>query len=156
MWNRERGEGGIKQDYAKAVQWYQKAVEQEYPDAQYNLGGLYLRGLGVKKDVTKAAKYFTAAADQGQPDAQNNLALMYFEGQGVKKDPVQAYKWVLLASVQQHPIALKGREQLQQSLSKEELAKGEALAKAWIKERVPAAAAAAAQQQKAAPAAKEE
>lgn len=140
----ERGEG-IKQDYAKALQWYRKAAEQEYPDAQYNLGGLYLRGQGVKQDFAKAAKYFTAAADQGQPDAQNNLALMYYEGQGVKKDPVQAYKWVLLAAVQQHPIALKGRDQLQNSLSKTQLAEGERLAKAWIKERVPAAAA---QQQK--------
>ena len=39
----ERGEG-VKQDYKKAVEWFQKAADQGYASAQYNLGLRYANG----------------------------------------------------------------------------------------------------------------
>jgi len=32
---------GVKQDYAKAIEYYQKAADQGYAAAQYNLGVMY-------------------------------------------------------------------------------------------------------------------
>ncbi|MDS4057067.1 MAG: tetratricopeptide repeat protein [Candidatus Contendobacter sp.] len=44
-----KGEG-VKQDYAQARQWYQKAADQGHADAQFNLGTMYANGQGVKQD----------------------------------------------------------------------------------------------------------
>jgi len=39
----ERGKG-VEQDYSKAIQFYQKAADMDYANAQYNLGVLYDTG----------------------------------------------------------------------------------------------------------------
>ena len=48
-------------------------VTNEYPDAQYELGLLYLHGWGTNQDVAQAAKLFQAAAAKGQPYAREIL-----------------------------------------------------------------------------------
>ena len=59
---------GVKQDYAKAVELYQKAAEQGDASAQYNLGIMYKNGLGVKQNYTKAKEYFGLACDNKDQD----------------------------------------------------------------------------------------
>ena len=49
------------------------AVTNEYPDAQYQLGILYLYGRGTDPDVAQAAKLLQAAAERGQKDARELL-----------------------------------------------------------------------------------
>ncbi|CAL2089942.1 T9SS type A sorting domain-containing protein [Tenacibaculum sp. 190524A05c] len=46
-----KGYGNIKQDYAKAIQWFKKS---KHPMAKYWLGVCYHYGYGVAKDITKA------------------------------------------------------------------------------------------------------
>ena len=41
-------------DYTTAVLWYTKATEQEYAEAQNNLGDMYYYGQGVAQDYNKA------------------------------------------------------------------------------------------------------
>jgi len=53
-----------KVDYASAKDWFEKAANQDYAYAQYNLGILYLYGLGVEKDVNKAKSLFEKAKDK--------------------------------------------------------------------------------------------
>ena len=46
-----KGLGNTKQDYKKAIKWFQKS---EYPMAKYWLGICYLKGYGVTKNIAKA------------------------------------------------------------------------------------------------------
>lgn len=94
------GTGGVSQDYKKAVQWYQKAVDQGYSFAQLNLGNLYHKGLGVPKDCIKAAELFRKAANQGEAKAQYALGLLYHKGEGVPRDYTAAAYWYQKAADQ--------------------------------------------------------
>ena len=58
----ENGQG-VKQDYFKAVEWYQKASEQGLAGAQFSLGNMYYFGQGVRQDYTKAKEYYGLACD---------------------------------------------------------------------------------------------
>ena len=69
---------GVKQDYIKAVEWYQRAAEQGYAAAQYHLGVMYDNGQGVKQDYIKAVEWYQKAAEQGHAEAQFNLDLLKF------------------------------------------------------------------------------
>jgi len=63
----------VVQDKDKAVEWYMKAAEQGYANAQNNVGECYFNSVGAVMDKTKAIKWFTKAAEQGHAKAQNNL-----------------------------------------------------------------------------------
>ena len=41
------GHAGVKQNYARAIAWFEKAAMNGISNASYNLGVLYHRGLGV-------------------------------------------------------------------------------------------------------------
>jgi len=88
----DRGKG-VRQDYAKAFEWYQKAASQGYSNAQYNLGSMYYRGEGVRQDYAKAFEWHQKAAIQGDADAQYSLGLMYYRGEGVRQDKAISKEW---------------------------------------------------------------
>ena len=56
---------GVHQDHAEAVKWYRKAAIQNLPEAQYNLGVLYLNGKGVEQNSDIAQNWFSKACDNG-------------------------------------------------------------------------------------------
>lgn len=74
---------GCKVNYSKAMEQYQHLAErtgrywQRYADgigkALYEIGNMYLEGLGVPVDLKKAAKYFRLAAKKGNRDAESTL-----------------------------------------------------------------------------------
>ena len=64
-----KGEG-VKQDYSKAREWYEKAAKQEHAGAQYNLGIMYKNGQGVEQSDSNAIRWYAKAAAQGDEDAQ--------------------------------------------------------------------------------------
>ena len=96
---------GVVRDPKKAAEWYRKAAEQGYADAQNNLGLLYAGGTGVVKDEAKAAEWYRKAAEQGNAAAQNNLGLLYVDGRGVAKDEAKAVEWYRKAAKQGHEAA---------------------------------------------------
>ena len=53
---------GVGQNYRKAKEWFDKAVEQGHTGAQVNLGTLYLRGEGAPQSSQMALFWFTRAA----------------------------------------------------------------------------------------------
>ena len=57
---------GVKQDSAKAAEWFKKAAEQGNAGAQFNLGKMYEVGDGVEQDSVKAADWYKKAAMQKQ------------------------------------------------------------------------------------------
>ena len=62
---------GVQQDYVEAINWYRKAAEQGYVEAQFNLGGMYYYGLGVNLDYVQAYAWYGIAAAGGAQPAQN-------------------------------------------------------------------------------------
>jgi hypothetical protein len=67
------------------------------PDAQYNLGRLYLDGRGVPKDAIQAARWFGLAADKGQCRAQASLGTMLFKGLDVPRQAALGLAWLTVA-----------------------------------------------------------
>ena len=96
---------GVKQDYAKAHDWYGKAAAQGHTGAQNNIGVLYLNGHGVAQDASEAANWYRKAADAGDEFAQGNLGELLLTGEGVAKDPVAGIKWLRKSAEQGHAQA---------------------------------------------------
>jgi len=69
------------------------AAEQGEPQAQFDLAGLYIAGIGVAKDEAQAAPWIQKSADGGYPPAQINIAQKYEKGLGVPVDMAQAIVW---------------------------------------------------------------
>ena len=88
----EKGRG-VRQDYHKAREWYEKAAVQGHPEAQMNLGILYNQGRGVRQDYQKAREWYEKAAAQGFATAQLNLGTLYNHGRGVRKNLATAKDW---------------------------------------------------------------
>jgi len=77
----------LKVNYDQAIYWYNKAIENNYPEAINAMGYLYKMGYGVEKDFDKAFELFSQAADEYELDcAYFNLALMYMDGEGRDQD----------------------------------------------------------------------
>jgi len=80
-------------------------AERQGPDAQNNLGIIYLASERHDDNDQSAAACFHAAADRGYAPAQYNLALLYERGHGVPRNPEQARAWFLRAAEQGHSTA---------------------------------------------------
>ena len=63
------------------------------PEAQYQLGMIYLKGMGADADPKFAVEWFRMAATQGHMAAQLALADCYTYGWGVEIDESQAEYW---------------------------------------------------------------
>jgi APA family basic amino acid/polyamine antiporter len=89
--------------YQEAVTWYEAAVSQGYPVAEYNLGRLYLNEHeAIPANLQLAARLFRQAAYKGYRPAQHQLGLMFLDGVGVAANDVRAYGWLALALDEQY------------------------------------------------------
>ncbi|KAF1801046.1 hypothetical protein FB192DRAFT_1383708 [Mucor lusitanicus] len=71
---------GCKKDIEKAIQYYQKAYEQGYPDSAHNLGIIhqgYVKDTSPFRDIKKAIEYFERAKQWGFSASCNALGRMY-------------------------------------------------------------------------------
>ena len=59
----------MSQNYKKAIGWYQKAAEQGYASAQYNLGVMYNDGKGVPQNYQKAYFWYSIAVTNGNTES---------------------------------------------------------------------------------------
>ena len=70
-----------KKDYAKAVEWYEKAAAAGNASAMINLGVDYERAIGVAQDYGKAREWFQKAiVISGNAYALYNLGVLYDQG----------------------------------------------------------------------------
>ncbi len=83
----------VPQDYAKALEWYEKAAGLGESAAKYQIGYLYFSGNGVTQDYTKAMEWYKEAADLGAVGAMYEIGNLYFHGQGVEQDYAKALEW---------------------------------------------------------------
>lgn len=68
------------------------------PDAQYNVGRMYLDGANGEKDPRQAARWFNLAAEKGHPYAQAVLGQLLFNGQGgLPRQAPLGLSWMIVA-----------------------------------------------------------
>ena len=63
---------GVRQDYTKAREWYEKAANQGIAQAQFNLGVFYYHGKGVRQNIATAKELFGKACDNGFQEGCDN------------------------------------------------------------------------------------
>jgi hypothetical protein len=91
-------DSAVKADPAVALDLFRHAASYfGDPDAQYDLGRLYLFGNGTPKDAVQAARWLRLAANKGQRSAQALLGSMLFKGQGVSRQAAMGLFWLTLA-----------------------------------------------------------
>lgn len=71
----------------------QKAGDNGFVGAYYNLGEIYLQGRGVAKDRMKGLDFLTKAANGGDMTATFALGAVYEQGQEADKDLAKAEFW---------------------------------------------------------------
>jgi uncharacterized protein len=69
----ERGIGGAV-NLTEAVQWYQRAAQQNHDDGLFNLGRAYENGIGIGRDLGQARSYYERAAALGSKPARDALS----------------------------------------------------------------------------------
>lgn len=92
-----RGEG-MEQSFDKALTWFRRGLTNGDALCEYELGLMYLEGLGVRKDPMTAADYFKEAANQDFASAQVRLAQLFLD-QG---DITTATRYLDIAARQGH------------------------------------------------------
>jgi len=92
-------------DVPPSVAAYMEAAESGDPDAQHDLGLIYVQGRGVAQDYDAASYWFRESARQGNANAQYNLGVMYERGYGVPEDRIEALLLYLAAAERGHLAA---------------------------------------------------
>ncbi len=92
-------------DYRSAFDAWSLGAYEENPEAQYNLGVLYLEGRGVERNLEQARNWFLKAANKNQVEAQYNLGHMALSGIGMEKDTDEALRWWKKAATGGYPQA---------------------------------------------------
>lgn len=74
------------------------ATEFRDPNAQYNLGRMYLDGDGPNKDARRGAQWLRLAADKNHMEAQALLGQLYFDGaEGVQRQRAMGLMYLTMA-----------------------------------------------------------
>lgn len=101
---------GPLDDIAESNRWLHEAAANDYPPANYGLGGSYHEGHGVKKDKQRGLRLILRAAYQDFPPAQYMAGSMYtafLPWKGLKFNEVEAQAWMLVAAENGHEQAQK-------------------------------------------------
>ncbi|MDR0300233.1 MAG: helix-turn-helix domain-containing protein [Streptococcaceae bacterium] len=85
-------------NYNRAFTKYKQGAELGEADCIYNLGLMYLLGLGTEQSKSKAIRAFKAASKQDNPKAHWQLGLCYHNGYGVQSDYKQAFHYFQMAA----------------------------------------------------------
>ncbi len=86
-------------DFAKAVDYFDKAAKLGHPEARLNLGIIYAEGLAGTADYEKAFNLLSKEDIIAAPIAKYYVGLLYYTGKGTQQDFKQAGQY-LQASAQ--------------------------------------------------------
>ncbi|CAG8567839.1 8894_t:CDS:2 [Ambispora gerdemannii] len=90
---------GVTQDFAKGLEYFERARNDDNGDAMDMLGYIYLTGKGGPKDRHKAVALFRDAVKKETPLGMYHLGVCYFKGWGgLTKDTVQAKSLIFKAA----------------------------------------------------------
>jgi len=122
---------GVSRDLGKAVTYYKQAADQGNASAMHNLAVLYASGATGQPDYQAAVGWFSKAADYGVADSQFNLAILFARGNGVKQDLEESYKWFAVAAKDGDKDAAQKRDEVANSMRKEQLESARAKVDLW-------------------------
>jgi TPR repeat protein len=88
---------GIKKNYEKALQSFEKGALQSWPESQFYLADMYRRGLGTPVDRTEGLRWLILASKKHHAPSLLELARIHFDGEGVNVDRVLAWSYLELA-----------------------------------------------------------
>jgi TPR repeat protein len=137
----ERGDN-VTVNYQTAMDWYRKAADGGYAQAELSLGIMYMAGRGTPKDPKQAVDWFRRGAEHGLPEAQVQLAGDTLSGLATadgKPDKVEAEKWLLLGGdgvtdPLMKQVAISQRAALEAELTADERTEAQKRADAWRKQ----------------------
>jgi hypothetical protein len=91
----------------KAFELFSRASMQGDPEAMFELGKLYEKGIGTRQDFAKALELYQKSADLGFADAINDLGFLYYQGaSGLPRDQAKGVQLFLKAADLRHPQAM--------------------------------------------------
>ncbi len=120
-----------KHDYATALKEWRPLAEAGDAPTQFNLGLMYLDGVGVPQSSEHAVEWFRRSADRGYPKAQYNLGSLYAVGHGVRRDLITAHMWMNLCAASGDGKCAKQRDLLAAKLKPRDLATAQHRAAEW-------------------------
>jgi len=89
----------LKKNLYFAVEYYKKAIDQQYPRSLSNLARFYEIGQGgLPQDQQIAFEYYHLAANLGYVRAQYNLAICYENGRGTPPNVEEAVRFYRMAA----------------------------------------------------------
>ena len=86
-------------EHSSAFERALQAATLGNPEAEFDVGLMYLTGDGIAKDAPQALAWLLKAANHELIDAQYNTALMYLKGDGIDTDTEQAFAWMTKAAL---------------------------------------------------------
>lgn len=101
------GRNNYDKNTQQGLHWLTKAADNQYTEAQIELGNLYFRGIEVERDYEQAAHWLQPAAQSGDAEAQYLLGRLFQKGWGVARDKSVAIMWYRRAANQGHREARK-------------------------------------------------
>jgi TPR repeat protein len=114
-----------------AIEWFEKAAAKGYLPAHVNLGMLYWRGDGVERSSLNARRWLLRAAEQKDANAWYALAMVALEDPGSPPDKVSAFACFSLSAVNGSERAMAARQQLEATMTSNEVKQGQDLARQW-------------------------
>mmetsp|Transcript_9626 Transcript_9626/g.24501 ORF Transcript_9626/g.24501 Transcript_9626/m.24501 type:complete len:385 (+) Transcript_9626:92-1246(+) len=100
---------GVEQSYQRAVQWFQKASQQDDVEAVVRLGLCYQLGLGgLELGIKNALDLYEVASMKGHPFAHACIGRAYECGEGHRWDPPMALKHYTAAADGGDPMGRVG------------------------------------------------
>lgn len=89
---------GVEKNMTEAVNWYTRAANLNYKEAQYMLASLVFQREIQSISYAQAADYYAQAAKLGHVKSQLNLGMLYFRGDVLAQDLPAAVHWLSLAA----------------------------------------------------------
>ncbi|KAF7456691.1 putative ubiquitin-protein ligase [Cryptosporidium felis] len=77
---------GFERNFRLAFHHFNESAFHLFADAQYNLGSLYLAGMGTSQSYSEAISWFTRAYEQGHVPSAYALSQLAFNGLGTNRD----------------------------------------------------------------------
>ena len=118
---------GVERDDDVALEWFQKSAAQGFVLAQANLGESYFVGDIVPQDYGQAAYWYALSAGGGDSESQFFMGKMLADGLGMPRDPARAHMWYSIAALNGYEDANAALEDLETTMSQQELIRAEAL-----------------------------
>jgi hypothetical protein len=133
--------GGVPQDNLQALDQYKRASELGHAEATAAVGRFYALGKGVAADGPEALKWLQRGVTVGSSSAYLWMGSVYEFGRGgVARNPALAHAWYQAMPARAPALTLKaaldGKERLSKTLSPQELADADKLAKAVVAQTI--------------------